>query len=87
MRRSGVLAFCLPVFDLLMAGCATVVPTPPQPAPAADVALAAWARVLQRFVNDRGEVDFTALNADAADPCASRRMPGPSPTAAGRDDR
>lgn len=38
-----------------------------EPPPTAQAALAAWARVLERFVNERGEVDFEALLHDRAD--------------------
>lgn len=51
----------------LLAGCATLVPAPPGPAPTAAAAHAAWARVLDSFVNERGEVDFEALARDRAD--------------------
>ena len=58
-------------FALLMlialVGCATRVLVPNAPLATAPVAQAAWARVLDRFVNDRGEVDFTALSQDRAD--------------------
>lgn len=53
--------------SMLLAGCATVVlPPAAAPASAAD-AEAAWGRVLQRFVNERGEVDFQALSQDRGD--------------------
>ena len=50
-----------------LAGCATRVLAPSAPAATASVALTAWARVLQRFVNDRGEVDFATLAEDRGD--------------------
>jgi Protein of unknown function, DUF547 len=51
----------------LLAGCATVVlPCADSPVTPQD-ADAAWARVLQRFVDDDGEVDFAALAKDRAD--------------------
>jgi hypothetical protein len=37
------------------------------PLPSPEVARAAWARVLERFVNERGEVDFLALSQDRKD--------------------
>ena len=46
---------------LALAGCATPVPLPQAPSSTQAEALAAWSRVLQRFVDDRGEVDFAAL--------------------------
>ena len=49
------------------AGCATIVSAPDAPALSAEAALDAWARVLQRFVNDRGEVDFAALAEERGD--------------------
>lgn len=57
---------------LLLSGCATVVNLPPRPAAATETlsateSTAAWARVLARFVNQQGDVDFAALAADAID--------------------
>jgi Protein of unknown function, DUF547 len=50
-----------------LAGCATVTPPPAVP-PANEVqAEAAWARVLDRFVDGRGAADFKALAADRSD--------------------
>ena len=56
---------------VLVTGCSTLVPapssapgTPPDSPPAA---LAAWARVLDRFVDAQGEVDFAALAKDRAE--------------------
>jgi hypothetical protein len=51
----------------LASGCATLVNTPALPTPAAADAQAGWARVLERFVNDRGEVDFQALASNRGD--------------------
>jgi Protein of unknown function, DUF547 len=51
----------------LLAACTTPAPAPAAPTLGADAALAAWARVLQRHVDARGEVDFPALAADRAD--------------------
>ena len=45
----------------LLAGCSTLVPAPTVPAASPAEALAAWARVLDEFVDERGEVDFAAL--------------------------
>ena len=60
-----------------LTGCATQVPLPPAGVSAASVTLApaqaqqqadaAWARVLARFVNSQGEVDFAALAQDRSD--------------------
>ena len=52
---------------LAVSGCATHVLAPATPAASAPVAEAAWARVLERFVDTRGAVDFTALAADRVD--------------------
>ena len=50
-----------------LSGCATVVTPPSAPKATAAQADAAWSRVLQRFVDERGDVDFTALAQDRAD--------------------
>ena len=50
-----------------LTGCATLVSPPSAPQASATEADAAWARVLRRFVNDRGEVDFAALAQDRGD--------------------
>lgn len=52
---------------MLLAGCSTLVPPPSVTAPTLQDANAAWARVLDSRVNDRGEVDFAALAQDRAD--------------------
>ena len=67
----------LPPLALLLSACTTLVPTPQggrgvgvAPLPAANAnanANAAWARVLQGFVNPSGEVDFAALAAAPVD--------------------
>ncbi len=49
---------------LVLAGCATTLPVPPA---APGVPQAAWARVLARHVDDRGQVDFAGLATDDAD--------------------
>jgi len=50
-----------------LAGCAVLVPVPQAEPVTGEVALAAYARVLQRFVNGRGEVDFAELARDRRD--------------------
>jgi len=59
-----ILARWLLLLSVLLGGCATLVPTPVpdagRPTSKAD-AIASYARVLERHVNDRGEVDFAAL--------------------------
>ena len=50
-----------------LGGCATVVNPPSAPRATAAEAEAAWARVLERFVNEHGEVDFVALSRDRGD--------------------
>jgi hypothetical protein len=56
-------ALCIAV----LAGCATVVAPPAAPPTTAAQAEAAWSRVLERFVDARGAVDFKALAADRSD--------------------
>ena len=51
----------------LMGGCSTLVPAPAAPPSTPQAALDAWARVLDRFVDERGEVDFPALARDRAE--------------------
>jgi hypothetical protein len=58
-----MLVLCIAV----LAGCATVVAPPAVPPTNAAQAEAAWARVLDRFVDARGAVDFKTLAADRAD--------------------
>jgi Protein of unknown function, DUF547 len=50
-----------------LAGCATVTPPPAVPSTNEAQAEAAWARVLARFVDTRGAVDFIALATDRGD--------------------
>jgi len=47
---------------LWLGGCATQVSAPPVATPTAAVAEAAWAQVLEQFVDVQGEVDFAALS-------------------------
>jgi Protein of unknown function, DUF547 len=65
LQRGASLVLGLVMFTL--AGCATRVVMPSVPAVTAQAAQAAWARVLDRFVNARGEVDFAALAQDRGD--------------------
>ena len=74
MRRAQTLAAGRAVAHALvlllaftLVGCATRVLAPTAPPATAPVALAAWARVLERFVDARGAVDFSALAHDRAD--------------------
>lgn len=69
MRRlcRSLRAVTLAAVIVLLTGCATLVPVAPGPVPDAGPAEAAWARVLARFVDDRGRVDFAALAADRDD--------------------
>ena len=53
------------VVALVLGGCAQLVPAPAVE-PAADPA-GAWARVLERFVDDAGRVDFAGMARDRAD--------------------
>ena len=57
---------CLCALSLLGA-CSTLVPAPSAPPVTSVAAEAAWARVLERFVDAHGEVDFPALADDRAD--------------------
>jgi hypothetical protein len=50
-----------------LSACSTLVRPPSVAAPSASQAQAAWARVLQTFVNDQGEVDFLALSRERTD--------------------
>ncbi len=52
---------------LVAVGCSTLAPVPASEAPDPATAINAYARVLQRFVNDNGEVDFSALRDDRTD--------------------
>ncbi len=63
MIRRLLAALCIGV----LAGCATVATPPAVPPTTAAQAEAAWARVLDRFVDARGAVAFRALAADRAD--------------------
>ncbi len=60
---------CVLLAAAVLAGCATRVPAPQPSGPALNVetAQAAWARVLQTRVNERGEVDFEALSRERVD--------------------
>ena len=60
---SGLLA----LLALVLSACTTVAPPPAAPVASADEALRAWATVLTRFVDERGEVDFAALAQDRGD--------------------
>jgi Protein of unknown function, DUF547 len=63
MMRRWWIALCV----AMLAGCATVVAPPPGLQSTEAQAIAAWARVLDRFVDARGAVDFKALAANRAD--------------------
>ncbi len=66
MKRSAVYFFVL--LQLTLQACATLVQAPQYPPdPARGAPLEAYARVLARYVNERGEVDFPALARDRAD--------------------
>jgi len=55
------------VVGVLVAARFAVRPVPTGPPPSAEAAHAAWTRVLERFVNERGEVDFRGLSRDRGD--------------------
>ena len=63
LRRIAVVA----LLAITLAGCATHVTVPNVPVASAPVAQAAWARVLERFVDERGEVAFADLARDRGD--------------------
>ena len=63
MIRRLLAALCIAT----LAGCATVTPPPAVPPTNEAQAEAAWTRVLDRFVDSRGAVDFKALAADRSD--------------------
>lgn len=50
-----------------LVACTTLAPVPTGEAPDAATAATAYTRVLQRFVNDQGEVDFANLRDDRVD--------------------
>ena len=52
---------------LALSACTTLAPIPSGGAPDPAAAIASYARVLQRFVNDNGEVDFAALRENKTD--------------------
>jgi hypothetical protein len=53
---------------VLLSGCSTLVPTPESPVDASrEPPVDAYARVLQTYVNARGEVDFPALKKNRGD--------------------
>ena len=58
----------LVVLTWALSACSTLVRVPEAPvAGRGGPPIEAYARVLERFVNDRGEVDFSALARDRAD--------------------
>jgi hypothetical protein len=63
MIRRLLAALCIAT----LVGCATVTPPPAAPPTTEAQAEAAWARVLDRYVDVRGAVDFKALAADRGD--------------------
>ena len=69
-----------------LSGCATVVTPPSAPKATAAQADAAWSHVLQRFVDERGDVDFTALAQDRADLDRYARFVADTPLTGFSDD-
>ena len=59
--------FILAATLALLAGCSTLVPVPDSAPATPASAQSAWSRVLARFVDERGEVDFAALARERAD--------------------
>ena len=82
-RRGSRLRLCA---LMLLGACSTIVPTPSTPPVTAAAADAAWARVLDRFVDTRGEVDYPALAGDRADLDRYVRHVAETPLAALRND-
>ena len=66
MRSRALIALTAVVLAWL-SGCSTLVPAPGVAAPPPAEAQAGWARVLAGFVNESGEVDFSALGRDRGD--------------------
>lgn len=66
MKRSG-LFMTIPIASALLAACAITVPAPKSAASGPEAANAAWARVLARFVDERGRIDFEGVAKDPAD--------------------
>lgn len=73
MKIAASLALILVATSILLVAIVFVAarfavrPAPDVALPSAEAAQAAWARVLERFVNERGEVDFRGLAQDRAD--------------------
>jgi hypothetical protein len=66
--RSWKIILSLFLLPLVLNGCSTLVKAPePLQEFHRELPLAAYARVLQRYVNERGEVDFPALQRNRAD--------------------
>ena len=55
------------ILVLALAGCTTLAPVPVSDSVDSASAISAYTQVLQRFVNDKGEVDFAALRDDRKD--------------------
>ncbi len=58
---TNIKLYFLLMLAAFLSACATVVDTPQAPAATAVQAEQAWATVLNRYVNQQGEVDFVAL--------------------------
>ena len=69
MNSNNAFSRLLAILALLLVavGCSTLAPVPASEASDPATALNAYARVLQRFVNANGEVDFSALRDDRTD--------------------
>jgi len=63
MRNQIILSIAI----VFLAGCASKVVVPEKPAPPAGKANAAWATVLQQFVDAKGRVDFVGLSKNKKD--------------------
>ena len=86
--RATLQGITLGVAAALVAGCAVIVPAPSitgRPGPSE--ALAAYGRVLERFVDERGHVDFQALAAERRDLDTFIRYVADTPLERFRDHR
>jgi len=65
--KDRAMGWLLALLAGLLSACATVAPPSAAPVGRADEAVRTWATVLNRFVDEQGEVDFAALARDRSD--------------------
>lgn len=65
--KDRAMGWLLALLAGLLSACATVAPPSAAPVGSADEAVHTWATVLNRFVDEQGEVDFAALARDRGD--------------------